>query len=147
MTLIKQENIIDIHSFSRQIRHKLPLYSSSISAGFPSPADDYIEQTIDLNDQLIHNPDQTFFIKVQGDSMIEAAIHSNDILIVDRSVTVTRDKIIIASVDDELIIRRLTIIKGKRYLVPESVDHESIEITPETDFRILGVVTYVIHSV
>lgn len=124
-----------------------PLYMTSIEAGFPSPADDYIEGRLDLNQHLIKHPAATFFVKVSGSSMINAGIFPGDILIVDRSLEAADKKIVIAVVDGELTVKRLRIRAGRPFLEPENDQYTPIEITPDMTFEIWGVVTNVIHKV
>ena len=116
------------------------------ATGFGSAADDYMERGIDLNEQLVKNKPATFFMRVQGNSMINACIHDGDIVIVDRSVKPQSGKIIIAVIDGEMLIRRLEKIMNKIRLVPETPKLSPIEITEFTDFTIWGVVTYVIKN-
>jgi DNA polymerase V len=117
------------------------------ATGFGSAADDYMERGIDLNEQLVRNKPATFFMRVQGNSMINACIHNGDIVIVDRSIKPQSGKIIIAVVDGEMIIRRIEKSMNKIRLIPETPKLSPIEITEFTDFTIWGVVTYVIKSV
>lgn len=124
-----------------------PLYSSKVSAGFPSPADDYIENKLDLNTHLIKHPSATFFLKVSGDSMKNAGIQSGDILIVDKSLEPTHGKIVIAALDGELTVKRLSLGKGRMKLVPENENYPEIDITESQELVIWGVVTHVIHQV
>ena len=126
---------------------KRPIFLVPVSAGFPSPADDYIENQLDLNKHLIKHPAATFFVKVKGDSMIDAGIHSGDILIVDRSLDATDKKVVIAIIDGELTVKRIRMIGERVYLMPENDNFSSTEITESMDFTIWGVVTNVIHSV
>lgn len=122
------------------------LYASHVSAGYPSPADDYVESAFDLNEQLINNPSSTFFVKVSGDSMTNAGINQNDILIVDKAILPKDKHIIIAVVDGELTVKRLSIKNGEIYLCPENDNYSPIHITQDTQFGIWGVVSKVIHS-
>ncbi len=124
----------------------LPLYAARVAAGFPSPADDYIEGKLDLNQHLVKHPAATFFVRVEGDSMIGAGIHSGDILVVDRSLKPCHGKIVIAVLDGELTVKRLEQRKGVLRLLPENNSYQAIEITDAMDFTIWGVVTNVIHS-
>ena len=124
----------------------IPLFMSRVQAGFPSPADDYIEQGLDLNDYLIKRPTATFFMKVAGDSMKDAGINNDDILIVDRSLAATHNSIVVAVVNSEYTVKRLQKIKEKIFLMPENKKYPVIEIKDGMDFEIWGVVTYVIHS-
>ncbi|MFA5907047.1 MAG: translesion error-prone DNA polymerase V autoproteolytic subunit [Desulfobacula sp.] len=125
----------------------IPLYMTSIEAGFPSPADDYIEGSLDLNQHLVKHPAATFFVRVSGESMINAGIYPGDILIVDRSLEAVDKKIVIAVVDGDLTVKRLRIRSGKPFLEPENDRFKPIEIKPDMVFEIWGVVTNVIHKV
>ena len=123
-----------------------PLFQNPVSAGFPSPAEDYIEKKLDLNELIIKKPASTFFVKVEGNSMKNAGIFSDDILVMDRSIKPTSGKIVVAIVNGEFTVKRLKMEKGKLFLVPENEAYSSLEVTKETDFRVWGVVTYVIHK-
>ncbi|MBM4403883.1 MAG: translesion error-prone DNA polymerase V autoproteolytic subunit [Candidatus Cloacimonetes bacterium] len=136
-----------IYSFDPKTRIVRPLLGTPIPAGFPSPAQDYIEASLDLNEYLIKHPSSTFFIRVDGLSMINAGIYPDDILIVDRSLEALNNRIVVAIVDGELTLKRLKIISDIYWLVPENEEFEAIRISEETDLYIWGVVTYVIHKV
>jgi DNA polymerase V len=123
----------------------LPLFTCPVSAGFPSPAEDYVEGKLDLNQYLIKHPVATFFIRVTGDSMIGSGIHSGDLLIVDRSLEAKNNKVIIAVVDGELLVKRLRIQKKQIMLVADNPDYPSLVIQEEMNFEVWGVVTNVIH--
>ena len=125
---------------------KQPLFIARVPAGFPSPAGDYEESRLDLNKHLIKNPASTFFVKVAGDSMEGAGIHSGDMLIVDRSLEPKSGKVVIAVIDGELTVKRIRIQKNKIFLEPENADYCSQEISPDSDFEVWGVVTNVIHE-
>jgi DNA polymerase V len=122
------------------------LYSSRVAAGLPSPAEYYEEETLDLNDHLLENPQHTFFVRVTGDSMINAGIHPGDLLIVDRSLRPNNGRIVIAVVNGELTVKKLFKERGKLFLMPENPSYPCIEINENMDFMIWGVVTNVIHS-
>ena len=125
----------------------LPLYSSKVPAGFPSPADDHMEGKLDLNTHLVKHPTATFFVKASGDSMIGAGIHDGDILVVDRSLEPRQSRIVIAAVDGQLTVKRLK-KKGKKiFLVPENKKFRPIELNENNDVKVWGVVTSVIHKV
>ncbi|HOC53274.1 MAG TPA: translesion error-prone DNA polymerase V autoproteolytic subunit [Caldisericia bacterium] len=126
---------------------KLPLYSSKVSAGFPSPADDFIDKTLDLNDLVIKHPQATFFVRVSGNSMINAGIKDGDILVIDKSLEPVEGKIVIANVDGEFVLKRIRKKGGKLYLYPENSDFNPIEIKEGMECEIWGVVTYVIHTI
>lgn len=122
-----------------------PLFLAPVSAGFPSPAEDYMEGKLDLNKYLIKHPTATFFVRVAGNSMIDAGIHHGDILIVDRSLEPANKKIVIAVVDGDLTVKRIRKNKGKIYLMPENDDYEPQQIDQEMNVEVWGVVTNVIH--
>lgn len=128
-----------------KLKLKIPLYPS-ISAGFPSPADDYLEENLDLGEYLVKNPAATFFIRVSGDSMINAGIYPNDILIVDRSVRAADGDVIIAVLNTEFTVKRLYHKNGVVKLVPENGKYKSTSIEEGDQFQIWGVVAHVIHK-
>ena len=139
--------IIEIYKCNIKTKMELPLFLSRIRAGFPSPADDYLDKKLDLNEHLIKHPAATFFVKVKGDSMIKVGIHSGDILVVDRSLEPRDKKIVIAVLNGEFTVKRVRKMKDKLYLVSENDDYVPIEIKDGADFEIWGVVVHVIHSV
>jgi len=124
----------------------LPLFSGGVSAGFPSPAEDYTDRKLDLNELLIKNPAATFFVRVEGDSMIGAGIHHDDILVVDRSRQACSGDIVIAILEGELTVKRLLQKRCSCYLVAENPEYPSLEVTRDNDCEIWGVVTSVVHQ-
>ncbi len=125
---------------------RLPLFLAGVQAGFPSPADDFIDKRLDLNEHLIQHPAATFFVRAVGDSMLGAGIHDGDLLIVDRAVEAQVGKTIIAAVHGELTVKRLERKGECLLLVPANPDYPSIDVTDGEGFEIWGVVTYVIHN-
>ena len=125
---------------------KIPLLTDSVSAGFPSPADDYTEENIDLNEHLISNPFSTFFLRVKGDSMINAGIKDKDLIIVDKSLIAKPGNIIIAMIDGEFTIKRLSIKNDELYLKAENHNYPDFRFKNHIDVQIWGVVIYSIHS-
>ncbi len=125
----------------------LPLFLSSIRAGFPSPAADFTENSFNLNQFLIKHPAATFYLRVSGDSMVGAGVYSGDIIIVDRAIEARPGQVVVAVVDSEFTVKRLCKIKGKLYLSPENPDYSPLEIKPDMSFLVWGVVTCVLHSV
>lgn len=121
------------------------MFIVTVPAGFPSPAADYAEGPLDLNHHLNPRPAATFFVRVSGDSMIGAGIHSGDLLIVDRSVTPKHGNVVIAVLNGELTVKRLQKEGCHLALVPENPDYPTIEIAEGMDFEIWGVVTKAIH--
>ena len=125
---------------------EIPLFLSTIQAGFPSPADDYVNKRLDLNEYLVKHPAATVFIKATDDSMIKAGIFEGDLLIVDKSLKPHDKKVILASYEGTMVVRRLRTFKNKPYLLPENPDeYKPVEIHEDMELEILGVVTNVIH--
>jgi DNA polymerase V len=124
----------------------LPLFESRVSAGLPLPADDHVEACLDLNQHLIQHPSATFFVRASGESMINAGINNNDLLVVDRSLEPKHKDIVIAALNGELTVKRLHLAGKKVALKPENPDYPMIEVTEEMAFLIWGVVTSVIHQ-
>ncbi|MGQ3891363.1 LexA family protein [Legionella sp. CNM-4043-24] len=135
----------DVKGFLETSTYQLPLYACSVRAGFPSPADDYIEQHLDLNHHLVRHPAATFFVTASGDSMSGAGIMSGDMLVVDRSLEAVHGKIVIAAVNGELTVKRLSREGGRIRLLPENDRYPPVEIGDDEDLVIWGVVTHVIH--
>lgn len=123
-----------------------PLFASRVPAGFPSPAEDYVDQRLDLNDHLIDHPAATFFVRVRGDSMEGAAIHDGDLLVVDRAVEPTHGRIVIAALNGELTVKRLMLKADGPWLHPENPAYAPQKISEELDCVIWGVVRHVIHE-
>jgi DNA polymerase V len=126
-------------------RYKLPIFLGRLPAGFPSPADDYLEGKLDITKHLVKHPAATFYVRVSGDSMIGAGIHSGDLLVVDRSLEAKSGNVIVAALDGELTVKRLYQKNGVLRLLPENPEYQPIEIQLQQSFEIWGVVTNVIH--
>lgn len=124
----------------------LPLFTGKVAAGFPSPADDYVEKNLDLNELLVQKPAATFFVRSQGESMLGAGIHPNDILVVDRSLEPVSGKVVICAINGELTVKRLAGVNGQWQLKAENPAYADIAIHDDLDMVIWGVVTNVIHS-
>ena len=128
-------------------KEAISLYEPGVSAGFPSPADDFISTPLDLNDYLIKNPASTFLVRANGDSMQNAGIYSNDILVVDKSLTPKSEKIIIVTLNGELLVKKLIISQNNILLRSENSSYEDIIISSMEELVVWGVVTFVIHHV
>jgi DNA polymerase V len=124
----------------------LPLYGSRISAGFPSPADDDLEGTLDLNEHLVQHPAATFFVRVQGDSMIGAGIHHGDLLVVDRALEAKSGSIVVAVVDGELTVKRLKIAGERVWLMAENPAFAPLELRDGQALHLWGVVAHAVRS-
>jgi DNA polymerase V len=125
----------------------LPLFSGKVAAGFPSPADDYVEKSLDLNELLVKKPAATFFARAQGESMLGAGIHPNDILVVDRSLEPVPGKIVVCALNGELVVKRLKRLEDRWILASENPFYPDIRLHDELEMVIWGVVTNVIHAV
>lgn len=124
---------------------EIPNFLSKVSAGLPFPVDDHDESRLDLNNYLVRHPSQTFYVRVTGDSMTGAGIHSGDMLIVDRAIKARDGSIVLAVVEGGFTVKKLRHEGNRMFLQPENPDFKPIEITQEMDFEIWGVVTNVIH--
>ena len=123
-----------------------PLVGEKVQAGFPSPADDYVEEQLDLNKYCISNPPATFFVRVEGDSMVDAGINKGDLLVVDRSREVHSSDIVIAVINGEFTLKRLITKNNRFFLCPENPKYSSIKLTEDMEFEVWGKVTKVIHD-
>ena len=125
---------------------KVPLFNHTIRAGFPSPADDYVAESLDLNEHLMPRKEACYLLRVSGESMIGASIHDGDLLVVDRSLTPTSGKVVIAILDGQFTVKTLEKKRGKIRLLPANPEFEPIELKDEQELQVWGVVTRVIHS-
>ena len=141
-TLQTHAGFSDLIQFVRAKRHIVfPLYTSKVAAGFPSPADDHIEQRLNPSDYLVENDAATFFVRVKGDSMIEAGIFDNDVLVIDRSKARQTGDIVLAMLDGEFTVKILEQSKKGVKLIPANRNYSAIEIKKEQSLEIWGVVT------
>ncbi|NRR92045.1 translesion error-prone DNA polymerase V autoproteolytic subunit [Winogradskyella undariae] len=122
-------------------------FDTGISAGFPSPAEDFKEQRLSLDDELVKNKEATFYAKVSGQSMIGAGLDDNDLLVIDRSLEPANNKIAVCFLDGEFTVKRLRVSKGEVWLQPENPNYPIIKITEDNNFLIWGIVTNVIKKV
>jgi len=137
---------IKVYQSSKKKQMLLPLYSTKVKAGFPSPADDFIENILDLNELLISHPSETYLVRVSGKSMKNAGIFSEDILIVDRSLSPYEGCIAIVTLDGEFTVKRIKKLNGELYLIPENPQFKPIKIHKENELMVWGIVTYIIHK-
>ena len=124
----------------------IPFVKFIVSAGFPSPAEDFLEPTLDLNKYLIDNPPATFCVKVEGTSMTKAGINSGDIMIVDRSLHPKHNDIVLAVIDGEFTVKRIAVNEESLYLMPENDSFSPIKITTAMNFQVWGIITHIIHK-
>lgn len=144
--MLNTQVTIDIYTPDVSSHMPLPFADQGIQAGFPSPAQDYISETIDLNRELIHHPAATFYGRVSGDSMIDEGIEPGDILVIDRSIEPADGELAVCCLDGEFTLKRISLRQGQVWLVPSNERFDPILVTPENSFEVWGVVTYTIKQ-
>tara|TARA_B110000967_G_scaffold47676_1_gene48340 strand:+ start:1186 stop:1638 length:453 start_codon:yes stop_codon:yes gene_type:complete len=143
---LKHTDVLDIYVLEESVLADIPIFTNSVQAGFPSPAEDYMDLDLNLQDHLIKNPSATFCVRAVGESMKDAGIKSGDIMLVDKSLTPKNRSIVLAVIDGEFTIKRVNVSKKELYLIPENENFSPIKITQEMDFQVWGIVTYIIHK-
>ncbi len=143
---IKTIDNLEFFTVSVESKKETPFIDTMVSAGFPSPADDYLDLPIDLNEYLVENSAATFYIRVSGNSMQDEGIDDGDLLVVDRSKTPKNNDIVIGVLNGEFTVKKIQKTKTKLFMVAANKEYKKIEITEEMDFSVWGVVTYVIHK-
>ncbi|MFQ3576851.1 MAG: translesion error-prone DNA polymerase V autoproteolytic subunit [Cytophagales bacterium] len=144
---LHSSSTLDIFSADTETHLPRPMISLGISAGFPSPAMDFIDLSIDLNRHLVKHPSATYYGRVKGDSMKDAGIDDGDLLVIDKSLDATDGKIAVCYVDGEFTLKRIKIEKDCIWLMPANEKYKPLKITTENDFVIWGIVIHVIKSV
>jgi len=142
----KSKSVIDIFKADTKSSVELPYAEEGIRAGFPSPAQDYLDLSIDLNNELIKHPSTTFYGRVKGDSLIEADIHEGDILIIDKSLEPREGDLAVCCVDGEFTLKYIKIEQDVVWLIPANKDFQPIKVTAGNEFVIWGIVTYSIKK-
>ena len=143
---IKKIDNLEFFTVSEESKKEVPFIDTMVSAGFPSPADDYLDLPIDLNEYLVENSAATFYIRVSGNSMQDEGIDDGDLLVVDRSKTPKNNDVIIGVLNGEFTVKKIQKTKTKLFMVAANKKYKKIQITEEMDFSVWGVVTYVIHK-
>ncbi|MBN2664140.1 MAG: translesion error-prone DNA polymerase V autoproteolytic subunit [Bacteroidales bacterium] len=143
---IHTSKLIEFFSVSTIYSIELPLIEAGISAGFPSPADDFLDISIDLNKELIKNPSATFFGRVNGDSMKDLGIDDGDLLIIDKSIEPQTGKIAVCFIDGEFTLKTIQFEANLCWLVPANEKYKPIKVTPDNEFIVWGIVKHVIKS-
>ena len=143
---ISESEELEFYSAETTTELKIPLFESGVSAGFPSPADDYLDLPIDLNEFLIKHPAATFYVRVKGNSMEGAGIRNGDLLIVDRAEEPRNKSIVLGIIDGEFTVKRIKEKGSDLYLIPDNPEFKPIKIDNNMDFQGWGVVTYVVHK-
>ncbi|HIC51309.1 MAG TPA: translesion error-prone DNA polymerase V autoproteolytic subunit [Candidatus Marinimicrobia bacterium] len=143
---ISESEELEFYSAETTTELKIPLFESGVSAGFPSPADDYLDLPIDLNEFLIKHPSATFYVRVKGNSMEGAGIRNGDLLIVDRAEEPRNKSIVLGIINGEFTVKRIKKKGSDLYLMPDNPDYKPIKIDDNMNFQVWGVVTYVVHK-
>ena len=143
---ISESEELEFYSAETTTKLKIPLFESGVSAGFPSPADDYMDLPIDLNEFLIKHPAATFYVRVKGNSMEGAGIRNGDLLIVDRAEEPRNKSIVLGIIDGKCIVKRIKKKGRDQYLIPDNPEFKPIKIDNNMDFQVWDVVTYVVHK-
>ena len=140
------KNKLSFHSFEDLNLQDIKVAEPRVAAGFPSPADDFIEMEINLQDYIVKNKEATFCVKVEGTSMTKAGINSGDIMIVDRSLHPKHNDIVLAVIDGEFTVKRIAVNENSLYLMPENDNFSPIKITKAMNFQVWGIITHIIHE-
>lgn len=143
---ILKSKVFDFYTVDLSTKLEIPISSSTVSAGFPSPAEDYIELKLDLNKKLIKNPSTTFLVVVKGNSMIDAGIKDGDILVIDKSIEPKNGAIAVCFIDKEFTVKRIKIEKKVCYLMPANSEFNTIMVTQDNELIIWGIVTWGLHK-
>lgn len=150
MKIVKRFSIaqtMDFYTAEDATHEAMPFMLSGVQAGFPSPADDYIDLTLDLNQVVIKNKSATFYARVKGNSMINDDIHDGDILVVDKSILPTEGIVAVCFIDGEFTLKRIHKKDNRLFLLPSNPTYPPIEVGEQSDFRVWGVVTYIIKKI
>ena len=146
LTRIHVGPVLDFFTPDFTTQLDLPLAGTAIAAGFPSPAEEYLDLALDLNKELIRHPAATFYARVKGDSMVDAGIQDGDLLVIDKALEPKEGSIAVCYLDGEFTVKRLAVREECVYLMPANAEFKPIKITEENDFLVWGLVAYVIHK-
>ena len=146
LTRIHAGPVLDFFTPDFSTLLELPLAGTAIAAGFPSPAEEYVEIALDLNKELIKHPASTFYARVKGDSMVDAGIQDGDLLVIDKALEPKEGAIAVCYLDGEFTVKRLSVREEGVYLMPANAEFKPIRITEENNFLVWGLVAYVIHK-
>lgn len=138
--------VLEFSNIESEENEKLLPFAESVHAGFPSPAEDIFDGRINLNKELISNPNATFFARVKGNSMIEEGIEEGDVLIIDKSKEVQSNTVAVCYIDGEFTVKKVLIENEQCFLVPANPEFKRMEVTEENNFVVWGVVTYIIKK-
>ncbi|MFB6305731.1 MAG: LexA family protein [Flavobacteriales bacterium] len=144
--LIKKTKHLDFYTADTSSSLGIPYFEEGVRAGFPSPAEDHMDLKLDLNKELVKNPNATFYARVKGSSMTDAGVEDGDVLIVDRSLEPQNGKMAVCYIDGEFTLKRIKKEGETIELVPENKQYKSIKVSEDDDFIVWGIVTYVIKK-
>jgi DNA polymerase V len=134
------------YSIEESVLNDIPVYTNTVPAGFPSPAEDHMDLDLNLHEYLVQHPSATFCVRVVGESMIDAGIHSGDVMVVDRALEPQNNNIVLAVLNGEFTVKRIKKNRTDLYLVPANESFKPIKITETMNFQVWGVVTHIIHK-
>lgn len=143
---LNTNNKLNFYTIEGSSLGDITLYGDAVPAGFPSPADDYLDMDLNLHDYLVQHPSATFCVKAIGDSMVDAGIKSSDVMVIDRALTPKNNDIILAVVNGEFTVKRIKKNDDELYLIPANENYRPMKITEDMDFQVWGVVTFIIHK-
>ena len=146
LTRIHAGSVLDFFTPDFTTQLDLPLAGTAIAAGFPSPAEEYLDLALDLNKELIKHPAATFYARVKGDSMVDAGIQDGDLLVIDKALEPKEGTVAVCYLDGEFTVKRLSVREEGVYLMPANAEFKPIRITEENEFLVWGIVAYVIHK-
>ena len=146
LTRIHAGSVLDFFTPDFTTQLDLPLAGTAIAAGFPSPAEEYLDLALDLNKELIKHPAATFYARVKGDSMVDAGIQDGDLLVIDKALEPKEGTVAVCYLDGEFTVKRLSVQEEGVYLMPANAEFKPIRITEENNFLVWGLVAYVIHK-
>jgi len=146
LTKIHAGRVLDFFTPDFTTQLELPLAGTAIAAGFPSPAEEYLDLALDLNKELVKHPAATFYARVKGDSMVDAGIQDGDLLVIDKALESKEGSIAVCFIDGEFTVKRLAVREEGVYLMPANAEFKPIRITEENEFLVWGMVAYVIHK-
>lgn len=142
----KTNDKLVFYSLDNLMLSEVSVYGDSVSAGFPSPAEDYLDMDLNLHEYLVQNPAATFCVRAVGDSMLDANIKSGDVMVVDRAKDPANNSIVLAVLDGEFTVKRIKKNDDELYLMPANEAYQPMKITDDMDFQVWGVVTFIIHK-
>lgn len=143
---LNTNNKLNFYTIEDSSLGSVPLYGDAVPAGFPSPADDYLDMDLNLHDYLVQHPSATFCVRAIGDSMVDAGIQSSDVMVVDRALSPKNNDIVLAVVNGEFTVKRIKKNDDELYLMPANENYRPMKITEDMNFQVWGVVTFIIHK-